>query len=161
CLSGPRGHFDSSVSPSSSRSGNSLPVARILYSMGLLSAHRTHPARVDKATSCVPCSTLVLSLPLNQFQSLNLRSVPRMILASCSAAASPQPSSAFTIARSLDIVFISSCCAGIFRQFFHLDGWNWYSAQRDRFRRAKLGGDGFDPLAGEFSQRAATAAATA
>src|SRR5262249_16580800 len=105
-------------SPSSSRSGNLRLGSRILYSTGLPPAHFTQPAALSMATSVVPSSTLVPSLPLLQFQSANFNNVPLMTRSLASAAASPQPSSLVTIARSLVMVIPFGGCAGIFRRFF-------------------------------------------
>src|SRR5262245_5342712 len=88
-----------SVLPSSSRLGSGLPACRIRYSTGLPPAQRTHAAAAPSATSLVPFSIGLASLPRLQFQSANLRSVPRSTRSLASTAASFQPSS--VVVRSL------------------------------------------------------------
>jgi hypothetical protein len=61
-------------------------------STGLLSSQRTQPAAVASATSLVPVSTSVASLPAVQRQSENFNSVPRIVRSAASDAASAQPS---------------------------------------------------------------------
>src|SRR6516165_3094073 len=95
-----------------------------MYSTGLLSSQRTHMAAVAIATSLVPSSTGVASLPAVQRQSANFSKVPRMVRSAASDAASFQPSLpagigkvsfclGFCISVWLSLMSGVSCCSGL------------------------------------------------
>src|SRR5262245_35241472 len=95
-----------------------------MYSIGLLSSQRTHMAAVAIATSLVPSSTGVASLPAVQRQSANFSKVPRMVRSAASDAASFQPSLpagigkvsfclGFCISVWLSLMSCFSCCSGL------------------------------------------------
>src|SRR5262249_5395318 len=95
-----------------------------MYSTGLLSSHRTHMAAVAIATSLVPSSTGVASLPAVHRQSANFSRVPRMVRSAASDAASCQPSLpagigkvsfclGFCISVWLSLMSGVSCCSGL------------------------------------------------